>query len=116
MAADPAQENDNARRLNLARAHGQGTQPEGHSQTTPVSNPLGSARRVASGLSKLTPSGIGGMMGKKVAEKVLGRSRTGRTLGWVIGSVGCGCLVMIIFALLPILFIVVLGCGPLSLC
>lgn len=104
---DIRQEQDNARRLNLARASGQRQQQYRQPQTT---------RRIVSSLSKLSPSGVGGFMGKKVAEKVFGRRRASKVLGWIIGSVGCGCLVAIIFVLLPILLLVVLGCGPLRLC
>ncbi len=90
MANDLRREHDNARQLGLARA-----------------------RNVA---KLATPTGAGGVVGSKVAQKVFGKSRVAKVVGWVIGGVGCSCLIAIVFALLPILFIVVLGCGPLRLC
>ena len=112
MADDVGREQDNARRLSLARASGQRQQQRPNSSNQAIST----AKRMAGGLSKLTPSGVGGAVGKKVAQKVFGGGRVSKGVGWIIGSVGCGCLIAIVFALLPILFIVVLGCGPLKLC
>lgn len=93
--ADDHREQDNARRLSLARAGG-------------FSQPGSAVNRTADRLAKLTPSGWAGKAASKLGVD--------KRVGWVIGCLGCGgCLTAAVWALIPILLLTV-GCKVLNIC
>lgn len=93
--ADDRREQDNARRLSLARAGG-------------FSQPENTANKTTDRLTNLTPSGWAG--------KVTSKLGVDKRVGWVIGCVGCGgCLTAIVWALVLILLLTV-GCKILRIC